>query len=227
MEATAPSGKKYGYFIGFVAAAGAVGLLFARLNATQARPNTEVSQLGARDAELERQLERIQRQVSQLKSQSQVQLVGATQPGAAAQSNGITLEPKPERQERRATAEEPELTEERLAEETARRVDRRYALLEQRFTSEPIDGTGTGTRAAPEEKTAREHIAALQGYQLLKIECRYTMCRLELKADAPSAGMLSRLGFTEGGEIRRRPDGTFLAFAGREGFPFQEINRVD
>jgi hypothetical protein len=108
----------------------------------------------------------------------------------------------------------------RLSEEIAER----YVSLEERFAGEPLPGTGP----APEEQAVRERIATLQGYELSKIECRYTMCRLEVMADnAGAAGMLFRLGFKEGGEVRRLANGTFLLFAGRDGFPFQETNRVD
>jgi hypothetical protein len=103
-------------------------------------------------------------------------------------------------------------------------IDRRYAALEQRFASEPMDTTAP----TPEEQLVRTRLAAVQGSELKKIECRYTMCRLEIASDVVSAAdLLSRLGLMEGGEVRHRKDGTFLVFAGREGFPFQEVNRPD
>jgi hypothetical protein len=118
----------------------------------------------------------------------------------------------------------PSPSEEELAEEVAQRVDKRYAWLEKRFADEPFESS----TQAPEAQTIGERIRSLNGYELLKLDCHATMCRIEIKSDTASAGeLLLQLGLKEGGEVRRRQDGTFLIFAGREGFPFQAINRVD
>jgi len=122
------------------------------------------------------------------------------------------------------TDESSDAAEELSLEQLRQRVDRRYALLEKRFADEPADPSAN----TPEERTVRQRVQGLEGYELSKIECRSTMCRLEVKAaGASAAAILSQLGLTEGGETRRREDGTLLIFAGREGFPFQEVNRVD
>jgi hypothetical protein len=97
-------------------------------------------------------------------------------------------------------------------------------LLERRFADESFEAETN----APEEQLVRQRIAALKDYRLSKIDCHSTMCRIEVQADTINAAeVFSQLGLTEGGEIRRSEDGTFLIFAGRAGYPFQQVNRVN
>jgi hypothetical protein len=192
--------------------------LFAMRQAPKpTQPNTEASRAAERTAELESHIARLEGQISQLKNNN-IQQLAVIPPAQTAPSDITAAAPKPQ------AHDAPELTEERLTEQVAQRINQRYATLEQRFSEESVNSSAT----AAQEQSVRKSIQGLQGYALTKIECRDTMCRIEVKSDSTSAaGMLSRLGLTEGGEVRRREDGTFLIFAGREGFPFQEFNRVE
>ena len=122
-----------------------------------------------------------------------------------------------------AGAEESDLSEEQLDDRLKKRVDHRYAFFEQRFSEEPVDKSGS----VEDEISIRDRVEALDGYELSTVECRYTMCRLVVRAESGAAEVMRKLNFRDGGEIRRRDDGTFLIFAGREGFPFHQLNSPD
>lgn len=219
VETTAQLRQKRGYLLWLTGGALGVSLIWAGLlgrrgQAVPARPDAEVT----RPDELNDQIRRLEGKV--LKLQGSVHAVRAMQAAEGERLSSLGSN-RTSSQANQAAEEAPELTEERLREQTAERIDKRYAFLEQRLSAEPVDSNGS--RAA--EQALRQRVETLEGHELLKVECRYTMCRLEVKSDAPSAAaVMRRLGFTEGGEIRRRDDGSFLIFAGRDGFPFQGLN---
>lgn len=219
MEATGQSGRKYSHILWLAGGAiVGIGALVAWQLSTKPTPASRtVIPVVDQSAELRAELQRLQRKVSRLESDSQAQGPTRAAPNAPEQSDMKTrkIEPEPE---------DPELAEARSSEQVERQIDARYAVFERRFAAEPVDNS----RTAPEEQTVRQHIAELKGTELSKAECRATMCRFELKSDAPNAaGMLMQLGLTQGGTVRRSEDGTFLVFAGRDGFPFHEVNRAD
>jgi hypothetical protein len=221
MEATGRLSRKWSPLL-LVAAGGAIGAvaLLTRAGATEgSRSSTAHTTNPDQTTQLKQQVDRLQQQVMQLQGRSDQSGVGRGRPETPIDVAAPPL-PSPSTQ----VAGEPSLSEEELAEQTLQAVDRRYALLEKRFADEPFDTSSK----APEEQTVRDHIRALEGCELSKIECRSTMCRIEVRSSTASAGELfSQLGLREGGEVRRRSDGSFLIFAGREGFPFQTVNRVD
>jgi hypothetical protein len=180
-------------------------------------------------ADMKAQLERLEKRVFELESSERRQAVlhalalasGSTVAAStpAASAPAATSSAAPELKAETV----PELEEERVAEAAEQRLNRRFAAFEQRFADEPFDSS----KKAPEEEVVRRRVKELGGYELSRIDCRSTMCRIEVKADGASAGgMVGNLGLTEGGTVRRRQDGTFLVFAGRDGFPFHEVNRV-
>ncbi len=219
MEPTLRPTRRHVYLLWLAGGALVAAVVLARQRTSQAdSASVGVAHAAQGSENLKHQLERLERQVLQLKNDNDRQTATLLAVAAASTNTAVAVKP-PARSE-----ETPEVTEEHLHEQVEQKIEMRYALLERRFVDEPLDNSGSAT----EEQIVRSRIASLQGYELLKLDCRYTMCRLEVKSDvASAAGMLSRLGFKEGGEVRRRQDGTFLVFAGREGFPFQEVNRVD
>lgn len=216
MEASARTGKRHVHLLWLGGGVLAIAAMFVRSRGSA--PNlrhTELVRVPDQTADLRAQLERVEAEVLQLKLKSNNPVQGSPRQVLTVQSSAASAS---------TAVIAPEVTEESLLERNHQRIAKRYALLEQRFADEPIDNAGS----APEEQTIRAHCQAMQSCQVLKLACRYTMCRIELKAEGGSAaGMLPKLGLTQGGEIRRREDGTFLIFAGRQGFPFQEVNRVD
>lgn len=196
-----------------------VGALLARQSATKApTASREVVRVADRSAELGVELELLRQQVSRLESQRQAPAaVGSiAQPPEVHPTTPPKIAAEPD--------DDPELVEVRATERAQQRIDARYAVLEQRFAAEPLESS----KVAPEEQIVRQHLVELKGTELSKAECRATMCRFELKSDAPNAAeMLFRLGLTQGGTVRRSENGEFLVFAGRDGFPFHEANHTD
>ncbi len=215
MDAAQRSRKAFGYAILLAGlTASAILLVAPSRTAKSSRPARASYPPANPSAEIQRRLESMEAQISALKSGALAQQPAPPTPPPSVVTTSVPPAP--------GTA--PVLTEEESAERLQQEIERRYALLERRFAEEPGDDSGS----MREEQGIRERIQVLQGYELSKLECRYTMCRLEVTvAAANAADVLSRLGFVEGGEIRRRQDGSFLVFAGREGFPFQEVNRVN
>ena len=219
MDATVRPGKKYGYAVLLgSAAAGAILFLAPPRTTKPSTSNRPVTTIAQGSGDIQRRLQSMEMQISSLKSSVAARPVVQTTllPPAPPAASSTSLKP--------AHDDPPELSEEQATERLHERIENRYALLERRFAEEPLDESGS----VSEEQTIRQRVGALHDYELSKLECRYTMCRLEVKTDVASAAdILSKLGFVEGGEIRRRQDGSFLIFAGRDGFPFQEVNRVD
>lgn len=113
------------------------------------------------------------------------------------------------------------LSEEQMIEESKKATAATFAYLEKRFADEPVSDSG----AEVDVEAIRERFKMQEKFQLSRVECRYTMCRLELKGDVTSVAEIeSVVDLRQGGTATKRDDGTVLVFTGRDGFPFYETN---
>lgn len=226
-EATIPTRRRRGHLLWLAGGALGASLVWMALvgsegaasskrgKAEPARVETEP----AKSNEVDDRVRRLEARVLGL--QAKLNAVSATR-----EDRNTEVEHRPDRDDEAPDGAAPkakaELTEEQLVEQERTRTNEVYAALEKRFADEPVDEGGSNA----DETSLRERVAAIEGYELSKLECRYTMCRIELKAEpaAGAADVFRKLDLAEGGTIRRRDDGTFLIFAGRTGFPFRELN---
>lgn len=116
-------------------------------------------------------------------------------------------------------------------ETVARAVAEERERSEARFNTVSNDFQNEATGEDDESKEAelfRSITAAIPGLSP-NVQCRSTLCRIEVRKEDPNADMdLSALydagGFQDGGMAHTFDDGTVVLFAGRPGYSFQELH---
>jgi hypothetical protein len=169
----------------------------------------------AESAELRAQIARLEMDLSRMKEGFAFSPEARTESPVEQKVIALAVE-----REQRVPSED--LSEEELDLRSREQADQRHLFFEKRFADEAVDQTWS----LAEQQEFRKRIEGREGNEVLNLECRYTMCRMELKSAASRVPeLIPMLGLEHGGEIRRRDDGTFLVFSGREGFPFHEVNQ--
>ncbi len=186
------------------------------LRKPDANPSTRIDH----SSQLESELRNLEHRVLSLQTELQNQrfTLSARTPAQVITSDEGALSQPPKEPDPVET-----LTDEERRIHEEQRMEQQAAAIEEQFADEPRGSADS----AHEEASIRERLEPLEDFQVSKLECRTTMCRLEVKTEVDPAGAVSKLGFKHGGRIRRLDDGTLLVFAGVEGFSFQETHRLN